>query len=107
MAELMTRKILEGQNRVFAGTGGVSPENRDLGFIPGFLDRETGLVYVSRRADGSPAPVHVLEGLPDGLVRLRTPLGRVSAVKETIVAGFIRAGCFYTREQVALALEQH
>ena len=101
MAQSMTTKMLETQNRFFAGTGGVSPENRHLGFVPGFLDEETGSVYRACEADGSPAPVHIMDGLPETLVLARNQSGRVAALKGTVIAGFIFEGQFYTREQAA------
>lgn len=102
---MMTCKVLRFQNRAFSGTGGISQENRDFGFIPAFMDQETQLVYVSCGADGMPTPIHVLDGLPEELVLARTSSGHVSAIKGTVIAGFIRNGCFYTREQAAHAIE--
>ena len=105
MVQTITIKALEQQNRHYAGTGGVSQENRIRGFIPGFLDRETGEIYASRRADGTPAPIHMMDGLPDELIVSRTPSGQVAAIKGTVILGFILDGDFYTREQAAHALE--
>jgi hypothetical protein len=61
-------RTLRQQNRAFRGTGGVSAENRALGFAPAFLDTQTGAVYRACFADGRPAPMHLLEGLPPTLV---------------------------------------
>jgi len=105
MAQTLTLHTLAADNRFFAGTGGVSQGNRHRGFTPGFLDRDTGAVYPSCWADGRPAPFHDLEGLPDHLVLNRSPTGRVAAVKASVIAGFVRCGCFYTREQAACCLE--
>ena len=106
-AQSMTITTLAVQNRLFVGTGGVSPENRILGFVPGFLDQETGSVYRSCNADGRPAPMHLIDGLPEEVITARNPSGRVVAVKGSVVAGFIRDGSFYTREQVANVLNCH
>jgi hypothetical protein len=103
MATPVSSKTLRTQNRSFAGTGGVSRGNASWGFVPGFLDGETGCIYPSRTADGSPSPIHRLDGLPARLAVQRTAAGRVCAVKETVVAGFIRGGRFYTREELARA----
>ena len=65
MAQTLTLQTLEAENQSFAGTGGISSANRHYGFTPGFLDRETGAVYCSCWADGTPAPFHALDGLPD------------------------------------------
>ncbi|MCK7576802.1 MAG: hypothetical protein MZV65_13615 [Chromatiales bacterium] len=43
-----------------------------------------------------------MDGLPDHLVLARGPRGRITAIKSSVIAGFIRLGHFYTREQAAL-----
>ena len=92
---------LRHENDLMAGTGGTSRENKQLGFCPAFIDTDTGMVYPSANIDGSLAPVHVLDGLPESFVVNRTQSGHVSAVKSSIVAGFTLAGNFFTREQAA------
>ena len=106
MAQTLSLHTLAADNRFFTGTGGVSQENRHCGFVPGFIDQDTGVVYPSCWADGRPAPVHALDGLPDHLILARDPDGRVMAVKASVVAGFVRCGCFYTREQAACCLDR-
>ncbi|MDX1606432.1 MAG: hypothetical protein R3202_09580 [Candidatus Competibacterales bacterium] len=96
---------LARQNRQYQGTGGCSAENRECGFAPAFLDARTGRVHRSRFADGRPAPMHLLDGLPPELVQERSPGGRVTAVSTDLVAGFVRNGRFYTRAQAAAALD--
>ncbi len=102
--EQLTRKALKAQNHKFSHTAGVSCHNRTRGFLPGFLDQETGSVYPSCKADGSLAPIHMMDGLPECLIIARSASGRAAAIKRTVIAGFIREGHFYTREQVAHAL---
>ncbi|MFO1425084.1 MAG: hypothetical protein U1F70_15810 [Candidatus Competibacteraceae bacterium] len=102
---MLTPEMLEADNQLFAGTGGVSAENRCCGFTPGFLDRETGAIYCSCWADGRPAPFHALDGLPDHLVQGRDHGGHITAIKASVIAGFIYQGCFYTREQAARCLD--
>ena len=34
MARMLTPEMLEADNQLFAGTGGISQENRHCGFIP-------------------------------------------------------------------------
>ncbi len=104
MAQTMTTVTLETENRSFQGTPGISQRNRHMGFMPGFLDRDTGCVYLSCGGDGTPCRVHVLDGLPEHLVVKRNARGRVSSVKGSIIAGFLRDGRFYTREQAAEAV---
>ncbi len=100
----LTARTLRRQNQVFHGTGGVSAENRTLGFVPAFRDTQTGAVYRACFADGRPAPMHLLDGLPSVVVESRDPTGRVIALKSSVQAGFLRAERFYTREQAAAAL---
>ena len=48
--------------------------------------------------------MHLLDGLPDEWVVNRDTGGRPSAVRPSVIAGFVRNGLFYTREEVAAAL---
>ncbi len=102
-----TQGTLRVENCRYQGTGGVSCNNRGQDFHPAFLDSATGQVYLSRFADGRPAPMHLLDGLPDELVLQRNAQGRIVAVSRTVVAGFLHADTFYTREQAAQALASH
>jgi len=104
MNNLLTKDTLKRQNQAFVGTGGVSEENRSSGFRPAFHDLASGRTALARFADGRPAPMHLLDGLPDEWVVERDATGRVSAIKEHVIAGFERNGLFYTREQAAAAL---
>jgi hypothetical protein len=94
--------LLEAEKR--RGTGGISAENKGLGFRPAFLDTNTGEVYVSQFADGRAAPFHLLEGLPDHLAIARDKRGYISQVVGSVIAGFLRNGVFYTRDQAAAAV---
>ena len=62
-------------------------------------------IHPARFADGTPAPTHCLDGLPDEAVLLRLPTGRVVHAKP-LVYGFERGGFFYTRTAAARACEQ-
>lgn len=103
---LLNPQVLAEENCAFAGTGGISQENCVHGFIPGYLNTQSGEMAVSRFADGQPAPIHILEGLPDGWIQERSASGQVLQVKEGIIAGFILNGRFYTRQQAAKTLAQ-
>jgi hypothetical protein len=100
----MGAAVLAAQNRRFQGTGGVSRENRSLGFSPAFRDTGTGVVYLSRFASGAPAPMHLLDGLPDTLVVSRSACGRVLQAHGSVVAGFVRDGRFFSREEASRAV---
>ena len=101
----LTPERLRRENSVFAGTGGVSQGNRSSGFLPAFYDAESGSVEVARFSDGAPAPMHLLDGLPEEWIQRQRPSGRVVAVKDSVVAGFLCQGRFYTREQAARAMK--
>ena len=100
---LSIHRLREDRQR-FQDTGGMSQENQAFGFVPAFRDASTGLVYLSRFSDGRIAPMHLLDGLPPELVVQRTTSGRVTAVRSSVTAGFVKAGVFYTRAQAANAL---
>ena len=97
----LTNKTLRQQNLAFQGTGGVSMNNRSQGFLPAFLDTVTGIIHLARFADGRPAPMHLIEGLPPELALSRDATGKCIAVKASVIAGFVRDSLFYTREQAA------
>ena len=70
---------------------------RGHGFRPAFFDYATCALLLSRHADGRPAEDHLLDGLPDEMVVVRSDCGRVIAIKATLVAGFERNGFFFTK----------
>ena len=103
MKRVMNEELIRKQNVAFAGTGGRSEENRNLGFRPAFFDFATQIIYLSRFANGRPAPFHMLDGLPEEVVVDRSPTGRVISAKATLISGFERSGFFYTRTAAASA----
>ena len=92
---------LEKENNEFAGTGGVSPENSYLSFIPAFMNQETGRVVISCYADGRRAPCHIPDGLPQSWINRWDEQGRVIDIKDTVLSGFVRKNRFYTRQEAA------
>ena len=92
------------QNAQFRGTAGVSGNNRGAGFVPAYMNTVTGETVPSRFADGRPAVVHVLEGLPDNWIGARDPHGCVTRAVDGVIAGFLRDGRFFSREAAAQAL---
>jgi len=92
---------LKQENKVYKGTGGVSQFNNQFRFAPAFCDCETGKVYPSCNSDGSPASCHIFDGLPSNLAVARDNKGRITAIKNSIISGFIKEGHFYTREEAA------
>jgi len=97
----LTDETLQRENLQHAGTAGISENNRNLGFIPAFMDTVTGNVYPSRFANGMPAPIHVLAGLPDNLIEIHGKSGAPLAIKGSVIPGFVHEETFYTREEVA------
>ncbi|GMQ87388.1 MAG: hypothetical protein BMS9Abin08_0589 [Gammaproteobacteria bacterium] len=104
MNDLLCNTTLIEENLAYAGTGGLSQENRSMGFIPAFYDVVTGRAEIARFADGRPAPMHLLEGLPGEWVKKRDASGRACAIKGSVISGFIRGAYFYTRKQAAEAI---
>lgn len=100
----LTTTALQRENQRFQGTGGVSAHNREAGFIPAFQDSATECIYPSCFPNGALSPIHTFDGLPNEVVLERDPCGRVVAVKPTVIAGFMREGQFFTREQTARLL---
>lgn len=101
MNQVMTQRVLEQENRAFSGRGGVSAESRSSGFVPAFQNMETGSVQRSRFANGSPAPFHLLDGLPDEFVVARDASGKVMGIKASVRSGFLREGKFYSRDEAS------
>ena len=106
MKQGMSLAKLQLENLIYRGTGGRSEGNGDLGFRPAFFDFCTQRIYLSCFRNGMPAPVHLLDGLPDEVVIDRTEDGRVLGTRATLIAGFVRNGYFYTRSAAARAVEQ-
>ncbi len=102
----ITLSTIKHDNVVFVGTGGVSEGNRERGFRPAFLDAETGRIEIARFANGNPAPMHLIEGLPRDWAMKFDPAGRIMAIKASVVSGFVREGLFFTREEAAAATAQ-
>lgn len=102
----MNPATLHQENITHEGSGGVSAGNRSFGFRPAFRNTETGSVYPSRFADGRPAPIHMLDGLPDEVVVKRSSAGKVTAVRSSVQSGFLLDGRFYDRDDAAAYLQR-
>lgn len=101
---MYTYERLREENEAYAGTGGVSENNREARFRPAFRDELSGRVELARTEDGGDAPMHLLCCLPEEWVSERDDAGRIVALKVTVIAGFVRDGAFYTREEAARLL---
>lgn len=100
-AERLSCYLLDKQNSAYAGTSGISANNRHAGFVPGYQNCNTGEICASCFADGRPAPIHLLDGLPESWVAVRDASGRVTQTVAGVVAGFLHGGRFYSREEAA------
>lgn len=99
--KLKVESLVE-ENRQYRGTGGVSEGNRASGFVPAFLNKITGDVYLSCFSNGRLAPVHLLDGLPAHVVLKSVVTGRAYALQDGVISGFILGRRFYTREEACL-----
>ncbi len=99
MSRMFTTARLCRENQAFAGTGGVSSHNHHAGFSPAFRDPADGRVEIARFDNGDPAPMHLFCGLPQEWVVDRDENGQVTAIRDSIVAGFVRDAIFYTRDE--------
>ncbi len=100
---MYTYERLREENETYAGTGGVSENNCARRFLPAFRDELSGRVELARTPDGAQATMHLLCCLPDEWVTERDSEGRIQALKDSVIAGFVRNGAFYTREEAASA----
>ena len=60
----MDNQTLCSENLTYAGTRGISENNRALNFRPAFLDRNTGRFEIAKMKNGEQAPVHIICWLP-------------------------------------------
>ncbi len=100
---LLSEQALARENREYAATAGISKNCQSGGFAPAFYDSQSDSSVISRYADGSPAPIHILDGVPVEWVSDYDAEGHVIALRPGVISGFLRAGRFYTRDQVAKA----
>lgn len=101
MGRKYTALQLRQENLAYAGTGGISENCRSQRFQAAFQDLESGRIELARFENGQPAPMHIFSGLPDVWVVRRDGDGQPLALLDSIEAGFVRDGVFYTREQAA------
>ena len=77
-----------------------------LGFAPAYFNSETSETMLSTFANGSPAPIHLLEGLPADWLVSQTDAGKPGALKDAVISGYIRDNKFFTREQATATAER-
>lgn len=94
-------QTLGSENRLYAGTKGISQNNRGADFRPAFLDKSTGRIEIARGKDGQEAPIHIISWLPKEWATSFDKDGLIIELKPDIIAGFERGGSFYTRDEAA------
>lgn len=90
---------LQQENQQYANTGGISQNNREEGFIPAFMDLQTGKVQLARYKNGAIAPFHMIDGLPSDWLHYENQ--KVAKLKQHIVSGFVRCDRFFNRSEAA------
>lgn len=100
---LLSKQVLEQENHDFEPTGATSKACKKSGFVPAFYDTRSKRSVISRYANGKPAPIHLLDGVPVEWVAEYDTEGHVATLRPGVISGFLRAGRFYTREQVTRA----
>lgn len=100
---VLSKSALAQENRQYQGTTAISEGCRKSGFVPAFYDTLSDRSAISCFADGTPAPVHLLDGVPVEWVSEYDAEGHVVSLRPGVIAGFLRDGRFYTREEVAQA----
>jgi hypothetical protein len=109
MAQTLTPDSLKRTSHAFMRerVRRTSEENQALGFTPGFRDEETGAVYISCWSDGTPGSLSTLStACPIISILARGPsVAESPPSRPASIAGFVRWGLFYTREQAAHCLD--
>ncbi len=82
------------------GASRTGVHNVSFGFLPAFRDLLTGETHLSTNTDGSLAPVHLLDGIPEIWIKERDERGRVIALRESVIAGYLRGERFFTHREV-------
>ena len=101
MSRPLDHRRLAAENRHFAGTCGVSAEAARMRLLPAFRDPRSGRVEIARFRNGAPAPVHLIEGLPEEWALAHDERGAVKVLRADIVCGFVCGEQFYTRAEAA------
>ncbi|MEE4300733.1 MAG: hypothetical protein V2J24_14940 [Pseudomonadales bacterium] len=101
MSRPLSAQRIDAEHRHFVATVGVGTETVHPQRIPAFRDSRTGRIEISRFEDGRPAPMHLIEGLPDEWALAHDADGHIRVLKAEIACGFVCGGRFYTRAEAA------
>lgn len=75
-------------------------ESIGFGFLPAFMDIKSKETHLSSYKNGKTAAVHILDGLPEDWIAEWGEDGRATTLKFGVVAGFMRAGIFYSLSDI-------
>ena len=80
--------------------GGSVFNDASFGFMPAFMDIQTSETHLASYENGEPAAIHILDGLPRKWVSDWDDQGQAVSLQLGVVAGFMRAGVFYTLSEI-------
>ena len=103
MSRPLTQESVQRESIEYAGTCGESATAKKSRFLPAFRNDSDGSVELARMPNGQPAAMHLISELPSSWACKLDDQGKVIELIEEIVAGFVRDGRFYTREEAAAA----
>lgn len=87
------------KNNLSHSTREVNSNSCQFYFIPAFYDALSHTVFLSCYKSGQLAPIHVLEGIPDNIIKNRTLTNNRGESKNSLIIGFIFKNKFLTRKQ--------
>ena len=99
--QITTQRSLVEESARFVGSCGDSATATQHHFLPAFCNRADGRVELAKLPNGQNAPMHLICALPEAWASKCDSDGTVVELIDGIVAGFVRNGHFYTREEAA------
>ncbi len=106
MARHRNQQAVTAESRRYSGTCGESELACQNQFAPAFCNRADGRVELARLPNGNPAPMHLISALPQDWAARCDDKGHVLTLIDSIEAGFVKNGRFYSREEAARENEQ-
>jgi hypothetical protein len=88
------------ERNIYHQLGGSVFNDASFGFMPAFMDVDTSETHLSSLENGEPTAIHILDGLPRKWVSEWDDQGKPMALQSGVIAGFMRAGVFYTLSEI-------
>ena len=101
---LLSQAQVKRQYKNYKQLGSAVFSDAAFGFMPAFQDVLTEETHLATYEDGTPAVLHVLDGLPEGWIAEWGEDGRADSVRTGVIAGFMRGGCFFTIDEIMNSL---